>query len=134
MIPCDYCNSSWHLDCIDPPLAAPPIRRSGNRPRVNWKCPNHIDSELSNVVRSANARISSQAQPKTNRHYKIRRPKDAKVLDIGLRRGFKNNGLIEIENEDTSGDEDDIEREVSGIVYRVPETGLKLDFIDRVRQ
>ena len=131
IIPCDYCNLSWHLDCIDPPQAVPPPRRSNNRPRFTWICPNHIDEELANV--GPTVKKSSPLQPETARRYKTRRPKDAKIVDIALHRGFKNNGLIEIENE-ASEDESEIEREVSGIIYRVPEKGLKLDFIDRVKR
>lgn len=99
-------------------------------------CPNHVDSEL--------ARLSfpfknSSRTPNRNilqgnfRTHKLRRPKQVNVIDIGLRRGFKNNGLIEVEDE-PSDEESEEERERSGVIYRVPAKGLLLDFIDRVKR
>ena len=130
IIPCDYCNLSWHLDCLDPPLATSPVRRNNGRSKNTWMCPNHIDHEL--AVLGAKAQASNKLHPKTGRPYKIRRPKNALIIDMGIRRGFKNNGLIEIEN-DASDDDSANERERSGVIYRVPELGIKLDFIDRVK-
>lgn len=105
-------------------------------------CPNHADQELAHVKLSATVagkaaiRKSPSIQPeliKSNRTFRTRRPKKAKVIEIGLRRGFKNNGLIEIE-EERSEEESEIEKEMSGVVYRVPEKGIKLDFIDQVKR
>ncbi len=131
IIPCDYCNLSWHLDCLDPPLATSPVRRNNGRSKNTWMCPNHIDQEL--AVLGAKAQASNKIHPKTGRPYKIRRPKNALIIDMGIRRGFKNNGLIEIEN-DASDDDSANEKEKSGVIYRVPELGIKLDFIDRVKR
>ena len=80
--------------------------------------------------RKADSQLSG---PATKRAYRVRRAKQVNVIDIGLNRGSRNNGLIEIENE-PSEDESDIEREISGNVYRVTEKGIKLDFIERVNQ
>lgn len=99
-------------------------------------CPNHVDSELQNLEASGKVgpHKSKAIDPiSSRRKLRIRRPKEAKIIDIGLRRGFKNNGLIEIENE-TSEEEDEKEQEMSGGIYRVPERGIKLDFIDRVKR
>ncbi|XP_045584379.1 PHD finger protein 12 [Procambarus clarkii] len=42
LIPCDYCQLFFHLDCLDPPLTTPPMGK--------WMCPNHpehfVDSTL----------------------------------------------------------------------------------------
>lgn len=38
IISCDYCPLSWHLDCLDPPMAY--VKKLGSK----WKCPNHADS------------------------------------------------------------------------------------------
>ena len=62
----------------------------------------------------------------------MRRPKNPKVVDTTLRRGFRNNGIIEIEN-DPSDVEENGELDDS-VVYRVSEQGLKLDFIDRIKK
>lgn len=37
IINCDYCDLSWHLDCVDPPLAS--VKKLGTK----WKCPAHVD-------------------------------------------------------------------------------------------
>jgi hypothetical protein len=64
----------------------------------------------------------------------MRRPRAAKVIDTALTRDFINDGVIEIAN-DSSEDESEFEEiEVSSTVYRLPEKGIKLDFIDRVRR
>ena len=37
IVSCDYCDLSWHLDCLDPPLDSMPLFG------VKWMCPNHAD-------------------------------------------------------------------------------------------
>ncbi len=73
---------------------------------------------------------SGTAQPVTGRAYKVRRPKNPLIRDVAIRRGFLNNGLIEVLNESES----DSEKIVSGVIYRLPENGIKLDFISRVKR
>ncbi|KAL8822753.1 MAG: hypothetical protein Q9191_006520 [Dirinaria sp. TL-2023a] len=136
IVSCDYCVLSWHLDCLDPPLAINPKtvrptldgKKRGPRSRQNtytWMCPNHAASDDPNlefrqgVSRTINGKIG-----------KVRRPKHATIRDAGLRRGFQNNGLIEILNDPTEDEEEDD----TGVIYRIQERGIKLDFIDRVRQ
>lgn len=118
------------MDCLDPPLALAPKKGINGRAKSAWMCPNHIDSELNNIGPNVNA--ASKVMPTTGRRYKVRRPKVMSIVDIALRRGFRNNGLIEIEDE--SSDEDKLTKKISGQIYRVPETGIKLDFIDRVKR
>lgn len=130
MIQCDHCNLSWHLDCLDPPLAVAPKKSKNKGAKTTWMCPNHIDFELNNI--NPNVNVSNKASPTKGRRYKVRRPKVVSIVDIALRRGFKNNGLIEIENE--TSDEEDLTTKPSGQILRVPETGIKLDFIDRVKR
>ena len=97
-------------------MANPPAL---NRPSHRWMCPAHVDQELLSIGHSG-------------RLHKVRRPKNAKVVNTFLHRGFKNNGIIEIENE-LSDSENELEVDDS-VVYRVSERGLKLDFIDRVKR
>lgn len=129
---CEYCSLNWHLDCLNPPL--PTVKTVGTK----WKCPNHADHAFK----------------------KKRRPKTAKVVDSTLRRGFRNDGNIEVL---LSSDEDEMEfdsRDIpihnsydtlsgvtapvpqhilkphvqNGVIYRIPERGVKLDFIQRVHE
>lgn len=128
IIPCDYCDLHWHLDCLDPPLAAAPRKIINGKAKSGWMCPNHVDPELQHLQGPSTP--SGTAQPVTGRSYKIRRPKHPLFRDVAMRRGFKNNGLIEILNESES----DSEKVISGVIYRLPENGIKLDFISRVKR
>ncbi|KAI9849729.1 MAG: hypothetical protein M1838_000090 [Thelocarpon superellum] len=133
IIPCDYCSLHWHLDCLDPPMANPPPRAPNGKPRYNWMCPNHVDHEL--LALDATTRSFSRVGSYNGgmRTHKVRRPKNAKIMDTSLRRGFVNNGLIEIENE-ASEAEAFVDTPHFGTVYRLPEKGIKLDFIDKVKR
>ena len=114
-------------------MANPPQRGNNGRPRNSWMCPNHIDQELQAL--DSSARNSAKAQSSDGRTHKVRRPKNARIVDTALRRGFVNNGLVEIENEPTDDEEEEeAEKESFGVVYRIPERGVKLDFIDRVKR
>lgn len=116
---CDYCPTAWHLDCIDPPLAN--VKMLGRK----WKCPNHVDNVISLP----------------------RKPKKLKRIDTDLQRGFVNDGNIEVLLDE--GDDEvplaikpslaDLRRAkmremvIDGVAYRLPEAGIKLDFIDTVK-
>lgn len=39
-VQCDYCPCVYHLDCLEPPLCAPPPRFE------RWMCPNHVEHVL----------------------------------------------------------------------------------------
>ncbi|KAG8628676.1 hypothetical protein KVT40_002541 [Elsinoe batatas] len=127
IITCDICGNHWHLDCTNPPLANPPFRDQYNRKAREWMCPLHVEHDLSAIDPIRLAR---------RRKLHIRRPKNARIVDTSLRRGFVNNGQIEI-IDDTSSAEDtefDEDETASGTVIRVPSKGIKLDFIDKVQR
>jgi hypothetical protein len=67
------------------------------------------------------------------RQIRRRIPKNAVVVDTYLPRGHKNDGLIEIENEDEA-EFKDVAVNGSHTIYRLPERGIKLDWIERVKQ
>ena len=122
IISCDYCYLRWHLDCLDPPMAKPPLRDAYGRPKHNWMCPVHIDHNLMIPGRGG------------GRLFKLRRPKNPRVVDSCLRRGFKNNGIIEIVNDPSDSEDDGRYEEPNGVVHRVTELSIKLDFIDRSKR
>ncbi|EXJ93054.1 hypothetical protein A1O3_01610 [Capronia epimyces CBS 606.96] len=130
IIPCDYCPAKWHLDCINPPLAVPPRRRAGDKPGATWRCPLHVEHDLVAVGRQAEA-----APGDLGRIPRLRKPKNAVPLDVQVARGFRNNGVIEV---DLMKDESDFgktkEVNMFGKVHRIPEKGIRLDFIDRVKK
>ncbi|RVX66983.1 hypothetical protein B0A52_09197 [Exophiala mesophila] len=130
IIPCDFCPARWHLDCVSPPLAIPPRRRGDNKPGSSWKCPLHVDHDVASFSRQAEAEPGS-----LGRVPKLRRPKNAIPLDVPFPRGFKNNGIIEVELMPDTVTFDRTKQEVmDGKIYRVPEEGIRLDFIDRVKK
>lgn len=128
LIPCDFCEHRWHLDCLDPPLAVPPRRRVGDKANATWRCPLHLEQDLAGIGRQAEA-----APGDLGRNPRPRKPKNGKPIDVSTPRGFKNNGIIEVELM-----KDDFpvikEVEMNGGVFRLPEMGVRLDFIDRVKK
>lgn len=117
IIPCSVCGLNWHLECLNPPLAVPPILRT-------WRCPCHVDDLLGN--------LPERLAPA----HKYRKIKNMPVIKQAYRRGLSNNGWIEIE-EDDSDDEDEAtwrEGNAFGRVFRLSAKGVKRDFISRVYQ
>ena len=115
IIPCSVCGLNWHLECLSPPLALPPILRI-------WRCPCHVDDLLSDLpVRLAPA-------------HKYRKIKNLPVIEQGYSRGLANNGWIEIEEDDSEDDDETAWREnkAFGRVFRVSAKGIKRDFISRL--
>jgi hypothetical protein len=113
IIPCSVCGLWWHLDCLDPPLAIPPPLRS-------WKCPCHVDELLT--------KVPGTLAP-AHRYRKI---KNASVIRPAFSRSYVNNGYIEVdmqESDDESGWKD---VETYGRTVRLPEKGIKLDFLARL--
>lgn len=133
VVPCDYCNANWHLDCLNPPLATVPNRGAvlTGKSRPLWMCPLHTDHDLRRLdpIEGDGVRLDGVA-----RTHRVRRPKNARIFDTALRRGFANNGMIEID--DDTSDEDALtdEEGPEGIVFRVPARGIKLDFIDKAKR
>ena len=91
-------------------------------------CPAHVDWTVS-------SKGNVSAKPSADGNFvqlERRRPKNAPVVDTMLRRGHRNNGLIEVENEEEGEEFEEIT--MSGVVYRLPERGIKLDFLDAVKR
>lgn len=130
IITCDQCSAHWHLDCLDPPLANTPHRDQWGRKVRDWLCPLHIDHEL----RELDVSRLADRQLERDRKVFMRKPRNAKIVDTSLNRGFVNEGIIEVINDESEEESEFYDEEVSGVVYRLPEKGIKLDFIDRVHQ
>ena len=93
-------------------------------------CPLHADHELRKVD-------TSLLNPRSlARRVHVRKPRNAKVVETSLKRGFRNNGVIDVV-EDDSDDSDsefyDDDTQDESVVYRLPASGIKLDFIDKVK-
>jgi hypothetical protein len=103
------------LDCLDIPLAKEPP------PGKAWRCPAHVDDLLS---------LSGTLGPA----HKFRKIKGSSAIKPVISRGHRNNGHIEIENTATEDEDEEsgfFEQKEYGRVYRLPEEGIKLDFISR---
>lgn len=128
IIQCDYCNESWHLDCLDPPLANPPARTLEGKKIHDWMCPLHIDHELRHID-------VSMLAPRRKVH--LRRPKNARVVESALTRGFRNTGIIDVAEDESDDSDSEFYDEYTpqgGVVYRMPASGIKLDFIDKIKR
>ncbi|OAA74133.1 Zinc finger domain-containing protein, PHD-finger [Cordyceps fumosorosea ARSEF 2679] len=117
IIPCSLCPYYWHLDCLDPPLAVPPVLKT-------WRCPAHMDDVLADAPRLAPA-------------HKFRKVKNAQPITPIFSRGNKNNGHIEIDWSDEpeplkdAGWPDPLS---FGRTYKVSSKGIILDFIEQLRK
>ncbi|KAI1122852.1 hypothetical protein F5Y10DRAFT_64842 [Nemania abortiva] len=117
IIPCSVCGLNWHLECLNPPLAVPPILRT-------WRCPCHVEDLLGDLP----ARLAPA--------HKYRKIKNMPVIEQGYSRGLANNGWIEIEEDDSDDDDETAWREgkAFGRVFRLSAKGIRQDFISRVHQ
>ncbi|KAL2171072.1 hypothetical protein VTG60DRAFT_3920 [Thermothelomyces hinnuleus] len=115
IIPCSACGLFWHMDCLDPPLAYPPVLRT-------WKCPLHTDSLL--------ATLPTLLHPA----HKYRKVKDAPVIKPTFTRGYVNNGHVEIDFDDSEDESGWRDVETFGRTVRLSEKGIKLDFLSRVHR
>ena len=130
IISCDYCSSKWHLDCLDPPRATLPYKQPSGDPRHTWMCPNHMEHEL----RAIDLSIKATGEPNPDgKLYKLRKPKNPRIIEPAISRGISNNGLIEVINEPSDEEDDEITNQGPSI-YRITEKGIKLDFIDKMRR
>lgn len=146
MLKCDFCNAYWHLDCVDPPLANPPHISLEASQRDAWRCPRHIEHDLrsglllQNDLNSAYDDVEMGDATFTRVPRKIRRRKDPEIVEPTFSRGMRNNGLIDIINDtddDTDGEGNYTGFEVKDVnskVYRVPERGLIVDFLSKVKR
>lgn len=112
IIPCSICGLYWHLDCLDPPLAIPPVVRT-------WRCPAHADELLGGLPESL-----------TPAH-RFRKIKDAPVIEQAYSRGMKNNGFIEVDDDESDEDSGWKDFTSFGRVYKLPAKGIMLDFISQ---
>ncbi|KAI8368713.1 hypothetical protein BD560DRAFT_131936 [Blakeslea trispora] len=119
MIACDYCHLYWHLDCLNPPLAAsPPLTKK-------WRCPHHIENFI---------------KPRRQ----LRNPTDVTIIthDSTPACAYQNyidnvldgEGSSESEEVTTVDDKEEEQQEAEdlivsqeGIAYRLPAKSIQLD-------
>ncbi|KAH6963846.1 hypothetical protein DER45DRAFT_126257 [Fusarium avenaceum] len=119
IIPCSICPFYWHIDCLDPPLAVPPVLK-------NWRCPLHPDE------------IMAEVRPLAPAH-RFRKIKGAPIIVPSLPRSIKNNGHIEVDWSDEPEPEPANKSgwpdpDSFGRAYKLPAKGIVLDFIEQLRR
>ncbi|CAO2654189.1 Nn.00g109220.m01.CDS01 [Neocucurbitaria sp. VM-36] len=148
MLKCDFCHAYWHLDCLDPPLANPPQISLEASQRDAWRCPRHIEHDLRSgllLQKDLNEPDHdvkmADAAPVVRVARKLRKRREPDIVEPTFTRGMRNNGLIEILNDpDDDTDEEgnyvygpDDSKDMNSKVFRVPEKGLILDFVSKVK-
>ncbi|KAH4075069.1 hypothetical protein HBI25_163060 [Parastagonospora nodorum] len=145
LLKCDFCPAHWHLDCLDPPLANPPHISVDSSQRDAWRCPRHIEHDLRSgqlFQNDLNGDVEmADAAPAARVARKIRKRKHPKIIEPTFSRGMRNNGLIELINDpddDTDGEGNyvfgpDDPKDLNSKVFRVPEKGVILDFVSKVK-
>ncbi|POR37916.1 Uncharacterized protein TPAR_01884 [Tolypocladium paradoxum] len=116
IIPCSVCPFYWHIDCLDPPLAVPPVLKT-------WRCPAHVDDVLIEVPSLAPA-------------HRFRKVKGSQAITPVVSRGLKNNGHIEIDWNDEPEEADDSgwpDPQSFGRTFKLSAKGVVLDFIEQLR-
>ena len=148
MLKCDFCHEYWHLDCIDPPLANPPHISLEASQRDAWRCPRHIAHDLrsglllqKDLNEPAGDVDMNDDAPPIRIARKVRVRKDAQIVEPTFSRGMQNNGLIHIINSDDDVDSEgnyvfttDDTKDLNSKIFCVPEKGLVLDFISKVKR
>ncbi|CBY02180.1 hypothetical protein LEMA_P009670.1 [Plenodomus lingam JN3] len=147
MLKCDFCSAYWHLDCVDPPLANPPHISLEASQRDAWRCPRHIENDfrsgllLQKDLNEQGHDVEMDDAPPARVPRKLRMRKDPQIIEPTFSRGIQNNGLIDIINDpddDTDGEGNyvfgtDDAKDLNSKVFRIPEKGLILDFISKVK-
>jgi len=150
MLKCDYCHTYWHLDCCDPPLANPPHISLDAAQRDAWKCPRHVDHDFRSgyllqhdLNEGYGKNIAMVDAPRAARvPRKVRKAKNAEVIEPTFSRGMRNNGQIDVLNnpdDDTDGEGNYVfatedSRDLNSKILRVPERGIVLDFVSKVNK
>ncbi|KAF2760081.1 hypothetical protein EJ05DRAFT_483867 [Pseudovirgaria hyperparasitica] len=132
MLQCQVCQEHWHMDCCDPPLAVPPSVNHEWTKRQAFKCPRHVNRDLKAIEPKSEHVIDPDSIPINGRRtHRLRKPKNPVYVDPALRRGYRNNGVIEVVDDSSDDSEfyDEPSGEEEGQVLRLPVYGIKLDFI-----
>lgn len=111
-INCDYCPLTFHLDCLDPPMANPPHQYpQSDKAFHNWMCPNHAHHDMVWYNQDENGNAVAN---------RIRRPRNPRLIDVE----------VLPEPEESERHEEAAQR---SILYRVRASALRDAFAKRTR-
>lgn len=112
IINCDYCALSFHLDCLDPPMANPPHQIPGSDKTFNnWLCPAHAYHDTVYFTEDENGN--------TKTHH-IRRPRNPRLVDVEVLPDPEESERIE-------------EQAPRGVLYRVRAGKIRDAFVKRIQ-
>lgn len=98
-------------------------------------CPAHVDHETKTLDPVHGGLARPLHAPHRAKTHRTRRPVTTVIVPVHMRRGFANNGMIEVESESDSDDSGFESDELpDGTVFKLPRQGIKLDFLDKVKQ
>ncbi|KAI9653481.1 MAG: hypothetical protein M1831_006029 [Alyxoria varia] len=131
IIPCDYCSAHWHTDCLDPPMANGPYRTQ--KEHKGWMCPLHSEHETGHIEPTSVMGVQNAGFAGRHRMRKFTNPV---IQEASHRRGYNNNGYIEIEDDlsDYEHGNQFMEDDEQRVVPRVPASGIILNFIEKAKQ
>ncbi|KAL9054186.1 MAG: hypothetical protein Q9162_004294 [Coniocarpon cinnabarinum] len=144
IVSCDYCSTSWHFECLDPPRSYHPHKYANeNRHRQLWMCPLHVGHDLTHIDELEQDRGVRRYKPT----HRMRFPRQVQTVRSALTKGVQNNGNIDItfDSDDESYDSDDSEPEYpmasriarrqhdNTVRYSLSDTDVVLDFIHKVK-
>lgn len=128
MATCEFCNQSWHVDCLDPPALSV---GSG------WMCPNHTAQVVKLPRRPRKAKFVNtnlRRGFKNKGNIEVQDSSDEEDSDM-----VQDIPFFDIRNTEhgvSAPYPKQIEKmfSIDGVIYRLPARGIKLDFIDHVNQ
>lgn len=130
IVPCDFCEKNWHLDCMDPPLQNPPFRE---KPGHRWMCPLHVEHDYRWLHETQGGKVfQPDSEERFPRFPKIRRPVERRLVDARNTLVARKMAMIEVLEEE-EGDSDAGDDDEGQTIYRIPERSLKLDFINKMK-
>lgn len=137
IVTCEFCPCSWHLDCLSPPLAS--AKQLGKK----WKCPNHADELIPRKRRLRRAEVVDVDLTRgfsNDGHVEVKldssdsdnddQPETVNIpTPPHLANYDTSNGVAALPNKAQEKLwKDDF------VVYRLPERGIVLDFMSKVKQ
>lgn len=118
IINCDYCSLSWHLDCLNIPMAN--IKKLGTK----WKCPNHIDDLAPSIRKFKDQKIISISNIKNfEKSGKLPINANYKIINIEEKLKYFKNEIKSLHNSNN------LNLNFSNLTFQLNEEDILLDFI-----
>lgn len=122
IINCDYCSLSWHLDCLDPPLAS--VKKLGSK----WKCPNHVDDLSTEIRKFKNQKVISISNIKNfEKSGKLPISSNIQIVNIEDKLKYLKKEIKLLHNENN------LNLKYSNLTFQLNEEDIILNFINSTK-